>query len=320
MEGPLILDVPRAGPSDPAKLRWGIVSTVKASMAQVARFLAHHLDLGASRIHIHLDAPDPAMADRLAHPRVHFTQCDAAYWAGKPDRARDTHQMRQGFNASRVYKMTQLHWLAHFDVDEFLLPAAPVADLLAAADRAAPFVNVPLVEMMQADGATHWFKRQVHGTVKREIFPTYGAYVPGGFLSTLSPKIIVRTGLANPIRLGIHAVRHKGRIARNGIEIPDLALGHAHAPDFETFQRHLAYRLDKGSYHNRKGRDNPLGLLIRALMDDPDRDALRAFHAELSQATPQRRALLARHDKLIGADLDLDTKVARHFGPLEPAA
>ncbi|MEQ3711657.1 MAG: hypothetical protein ABNH38_16950 [Tateyamaria sp.] len=79
----------------------------------------------------------------------------------------------------------------------------------------------------------------------------------------------------------------------------------------------MAYRLEKGSYHNRKGKRNKLGNLIRVLMDDPDPDALRAFHTELCSAAPERLDVLAAHDMLITRTLDLDTKVARYFGKLE---
>ena len=312
----LIIPVPQPVQTDPGKLRWGIVSTVKGSARQIARFIAHHLDLGAHRLHIHLDVPDSALAQRLSHPKVRFTQCDDTYWQGKPERARSTHQMRQIFNATRTYRMCALDWLAHIDVDEFLLPPDSMTDLLAAADAQAPYVSVIPSEMMHSTGDTQYFKRPAHGSIKRRIYPTFGAHVPGGFVSTQSPKLIARTGLQD-IRQGIHALRLQGRIVRGGTTIPGLELGHAHAPDFETFQRHLAYRLEKGSYHDRKGHLNPLGHLIRVLMDDPDPNALRAFHSELCAATPERLDLLAAHGMLITRHLDLDAKVARFFGTLE---
>ena len=312
----LIIPVPQPVQTDPDQLRWGIVSTVKGSLHQVARFIAYHLDLGAQRIHIHLDVPDAALAERLAHPKVRFTQCDEQYWAGKPNRARETHQMRQVFNATRVYRICKLDWLAHIDVDEFLLPAAPLPELLAQADPHAPFVAIVPSEMMDSTGEPHHFKRPCHGTIKRKIYPTYGEHVPGGFISTQSPKLIARTGLPD-IRQGIHALRLHGRIVRGGTKIDGLELGHAHAPDFDTFQRHLAYRLEKGSYHDRKGHLNPLGHLIRVLMDDPDPNALRAFHSEICAATPERLDLLAAHGMLITHELNLDAKVGRFFGRLE---
>jgi hypothetical protein len=312
----LIVPVPQPVQTDPDKLRWGIVSTVKGSLTQIARFVAYHLDLGANRIHVHLDVPDHALADRLFHPKVRFIQCDDAYWQGKPNRARSTHQMRQVYNATRIYRISQLDWLAHIDVDEVLMPPAPLPELLARVNPNAPFVSMIPSEMLDATGDPHHFKRPVVGALKRKIYPTYGAHVPGGFIGTQSPKLIARTGL-DDIRQGIHALRLQGKVVRGGARIEGLELGHAHAPDFETFQRHMAYRLARGSYHDRKGHINPLGHLIRVLMDDPEPEALRAFHHEMCSASPQRLDLLAAHDMLITRHLDLDAKVTRFFGNLK---
>ncbi|MEO0380831.1 MAG: glycosyltransferase family 2 protein [Pseudomonadota bacterium] len=312
----LILPVPQPIQTDPDKLRWGIVSTVKGSLQQIARFAAYHLDLGANRIHIHLDVPDQWVAERLSHHKIRFTQCDDAYWAGKPNRARTTHQMRQVYNATRIYRISKLDWLAHIDLDEVMLPAVRMSDALAQVDPHAAFVAMLPAEMLDGASDPHHFKRAVHGTVKRRIYPTYGAHISGGFISTQSPKVIARTGLEN-VRLGIHALRQNGQVVRGGAQIDGLDLGHAHAPNFETFQRHMAYRLDKGSYHDRKGKLNRLGHLIRALMDDPDPEALRDFHREMCSSAPERLDLMAAHDMLITRHLELDAKVARYFGKLE---
>ncbi|WP_299687144.1 glycosyltransferase family 2 protein [uncultured Tateyamaria sp.] len=301
---------------DAATLRWGIVTTVKAPLLQIARFSAYHLDLGVHRMHIHLDTPDPAIAARLAHPRIQFIQCDATYWQDRPDRTTSTHQMRQIYNASRVYRATSLDWLAHIDVDEFILAPGPLPDLLARVSADDTHVNLSPVEMMDTQGDPHHFKRYARASKRRVIYPTFGEYIKGGFLSTTSPKVFARTGLQN-VSLGIHALRHFGNKVWSGASLPGLELGHAHAPDFETFRRHMTYRLDKGSYHNRKGKMNPIGLLIRTLLEDPDPDALRALHRELSSPTPDRLERLNDAGLLRTETLNLDAKVAQHFGTLE---
>lgn len=316
MNGGPTLPVPQPVQSDPGKLRWGIVSTVKAPLRKVAEFVAYHLDLGAHRIHIHLDVPDPALAERLSHPRVRFTQCDETYWAGKPERARSTHQMRQAFNATRVYRIIQLDWLAHIDVDEFILTRSPMPDLLAAVDPGRAHVAMQPVEMMDSPGDLHHFKRYASAEERAILYPQFGPYIRGGFIGTASPKVIARRGLAD-IRFGIHALRLHGDIVPGAASLPGVELGHAHAPDFDTFRRHMAYRLEKGSYHDRTDQPNPKGHLIRSLMADPDPNALRAFHTELCVATPERLDLLAAHDMLRTERLDLDAKVARFFGKLE---
>lgn len=306
--------MPQPVETDPLRLRWGIVSTVKAPVDQIARFLAYHLDLGAHRIVVHLDVPDPKIAQTLAHARVRFVQCDAAYWEGRTERTTATHQMRQLYNASRVYRSTRLDWLAHIDVDEFLLPPRRIPDLLATAPGDVTHINIPPVEMMACNGDPYHFKRMTKKQLRRVIFPEFGAYASGGFIGTKSPKCFARVGL-DGVKLGIHALRHRGGALQSGIELQGFELGHAHAPDYETFLRHMAYRLDKGSYHDRHGTPNKKGHLIRALMAEGD-DALRAFFEELSAPTAKRLDLLRQHGKLRSETLDLDTKVARHFGEM----
>ncbi|WP_299597415.1 glycosyltransferase family 2 protein [uncultured Tateyamaria sp.] len=313
--GPQI-PVPQPVQTDPAKLRWGIVSTVKAPLRKIAEFIAFHLDLGAQRIRIHLDVPDPSIAERLAHPRVRFTQCDDRYWQGKPSRARATHQRRQMFNAARTYRVSQLDWLIHIDVDEFILSPHPLAELLAAVEPDASHIELQPVEMMEGSLDPHHFKRPASKTIRRTIYPVFGEHIPGGFIGTRSPKIAARTGLPN-VRLGIHALHHAGQPVPGAALLPGVELGHAHAPDFKTFERHLAYRLSKGSYHDRNGETNLRGHLFRALMDDPEPDALRAFHTELCVPTSERIALLKEHGLLRVEALNLDAKVERFFGNLE---
>lgn len=310
------LAVPQPVQTDPAKLRWGIVSTVKAPLRKIAEFAAYHLALGAHRIHLHLDSPDPHVAQRLAHPRLRFYQCDESYWQGAPKPAREGHQMRQAYNATRIYRISKLDWLAHIDVDEFLLPHAPMSQVLAEVSAQTTHLQVHHIEMMAGDGDPFYFKRR--GSVKKlqKIFPTFGEHVEGGFISTLSPKVIARTGLSG-IRLGIHALIHHGETVTSGAPTKAIDLGHAHAPDWETFKAHIDYRLTFGSYRHRKNRFNALGGLIEALSNDPDPNALRAFHTELCVPTPERLDLLAAHDMLVKWELNLTEKVKRFFGDLE---
>ncbi len=67
--------------------KWGLVSTIKAPCRDILNFAAHHLDIGAHRLHIFLDADAPAARAALeAHPRCHVTLCDDAYWAARRKR------------------------------------------------------------------------------------------------------------------------------------------------------------------------------------------------------------------------------------------
>lgn len=107
-------------------MRWGIVSTVKAPLEQILDFAAWHLDMGAHRLFLYLDDPDPeAISVLKAHPKIRVTACDASYWAKKAQRPAK-HQARQSLNARDAFnRNTQVDWLAHIDVDELLHPVKP---------------------------------------------------------------------------------------------------------------------------------------------------------------------------------------------------
>ncbi len=313
--------------TDPDVLRWGTVSTVKAPLRQIARFIAYHLDAGAARMDIFLDVPDADIARRLAHPKVRFHQCDDAFWADKPDKARESHQLRQASNASQAYSGSDLDWLAHIDVDEYILTDQPLAGHLSSLPADVAFARLQPVELMASDdtlddpwtGPAH-FKRTRKAAKRRktdliEIYPTFGAYVPEGFISYTGGKNIVRTGF-NRIRLGIHAMMQAGFKVSNGKVLDQVHIGHAHAPDWETFQRHFEFRMSHGSYRKKTNGNMILNDVLNVLIAEEGADGLRRFYDEMCRATPTRLELLRRHDMLVTAALDLDRKVAQIYGPL----
>ena len=56
-------------------------------MRDVLGFVAYHLERGAHRISIYLDAPDDATFAALkSHSKVRVTQTDTAYWDKKGGR------------------------------------------------------------------------------------------------------------------------------------------------------------------------------------------------------------------------------------------
>lgn len=303
---------------------WGIVSTIRAPARAILDFAAHHLDLGAHRLILHLDEDCPEARAALAgHPRCKVILCDAAYWAGR--KRPEAHQARQSFNATRAYRRNPgVDWLAHVDVDEFLWPARPIADQLAALPAEAPTARVrPIEALAPVDAAPGlWFKgcavqaRQRDAQTAR-IYPTYGAYLNGGFLSHAFGKIFVRTGLEG-VKLRIHnAFGPDGAKIANDHDLDHTLLCHLHAPTWEDWQRAYRYRLAHGSYRAELKGNGTAGITMNALFSAIEADggevALRAFYDEVCTATPELRARLEAEGHLHHADLDLDAKRARHF-------
>ncbi|WP_425046182.1 glycosyltransferase family 2 protein [Primorskyibacter sp. S87] len=307
--------------------RWGVVSTIRAPLADIARFAAHHLDLGADSIRIFLDAPDPLVEQFFrSHPRVRITVCDVNYWKGKPARAQDSHQMRQAFNATRAYRQSDLPWLAHLDVDEFLLPARPVTEILADCPPEAEFMQMRPAEQLAQDrpnGLTH-FKLTRHTAghppeVLSRIYPTFGEFVPEGFFSYNCFKNIARTGLQG-IRFGIHAMWREGKKLSTGQISEEIRVGHAHAPSWAQFRQHMTFRVTKGAYRRRPNEPMRLADVLATIQSEEGEPGLRRFYEEMMCATPDLIEQLAKHDMLLGVELDLDETVSKWFGKLPEAA
>lgn len=323
----ITLPVPAGSIPEPGQLRWGVVATVKAPLQTIARFVAWHLDIGASEIHLYLDAPNRQLVRFFSsHPAIRLTRCNERYWRNKPEKARSVHQLRQAFNASRAYRKAKVHWLAHIDVDEFILTDRPVHRLLGKAPADSAFVQMPPAEMLaqpdpwQGDSHFKLTAREagLRKTQLEQVYPDYGTYVPQGFIGYNCGKNFARTGIPG-VRLGIHSLSMNGAAVDNGMVLPGLHIGHAHAPSWEIFRRHFEFRMSRGSY--RKTPEAPMRLrdVIDLVMDEDGEDGLRHFFASMCEATPGLLQRLSAHNMLLTRRLDLDEKVSRHFGPLPKA-
>ncbi|MBZ8119621.1 glycosyltransferase family 2 protein [Roseovarius sp. LXJ103] len=306
--------------------KWGLVSTIKAPCRDILNFAAHHLDLGAHRLHIYLDVDAPeARAALEAHPRCHVTLCDDAYWAQRRKRP-EKHQGRQSLNATRAYRRRPgVDWLGHIDVDEFLIPTRTLAEALADVPGGNLTARVRPVEALAPDpndpGGPLYFKSchirpKLRGPETEVIYPTFGAHLSGGFLSHVSGKIFVRTG-AEDLKLRIHNAFVNNVQIENSHTLPQTLLAHMHAPSWERWLEAYRYRLAQGSYRAElKGAaaaGTPMNTLFSMIEAEGGETALHAFYDEVCTATPALRERLAAHGHLHQIDLDLDAKRSTHF-------
>ena len=293
------------------KLRWGLVSTVKASEDQVLAFVAHHLSLGASRIWLYFDDPDDPAFDRVAKlPRVTATRCTDKYWDLRG--GRDTrHQTRQTRNTRDALRMCKLDWLGHIDVDEFLHAPRPVADILAEVPAETPaLVMEPFDAMHDPDLPDDIFTARhfrgplgrAHRALHPMIFGPAAPIIPGGNLGHTIGKSFSRPGVKG-LALRIHLVAvNKVRLTETFN--PELRLLHFHAQDPAAWRAALPFRLDLGAYHWPKDK------LLHDYLANATDEAIGDFYQAVQTLTPEKVALLEAHGRLITADLGLRSKVA----------
>ncbi|WP_170759635.1 glycosyltransferase family 2 protein [Ruegeria lacuscaerulensis] len=302
---------------------WGIVSTVRGSALDILRFAAYHLDLGVDRMHLYLDEPNPKAFNTLnRHPKIEVRNCDDGFWANRKRERPEKHQTRQTANATFTYRKTDLDWLVHIDVDEFLWSERPIVQHLAEVPDHIPVVRVRPIEAMA--GGADLYKAYIPASQNREaivqaVYQNYGAFVKCGFLSHVQGKVFARTGLPR-ISYRIHSLFQNGERLPRKAELSGVDLCHRHAPDWEHWRAHFQFRLERGSYQAGMSPNVPRELggmnmneLLSWIEAEEGTAGLRAFFNEMSGSTPDVRARLEQHGMIRHRPLDLDQKLRKHF-------
>ncbi|MDT8854544.1 glycosyltransferase family 2 protein [Paracoccaceae bacterium Fryx2] len=292
---------------------WGLCTTVKAPAEQVLAFVAHHLGLGAARLWLYFDDPeDPAAGALAGLDRVTVIRCDADWWKG--DRP-EAHQNRQGRNMKRTWRAARLPWVGHIDVDEFLLPDAPIARALAAVPGDQPQVRLAPWEALHDPAlpddiftARH-FRAQMGGAAQAanriRVFGPYAPLLPSGMLSHSAGKCFFRTGVPG-LQPRLHGAFIAGQRLDGGDFHPGIALLHFHAEDPARWKHRLQFRLTRGAY-----KFNPA---LQAHLAAADAGGIDAFFDRVQTPSPECLALLGRLGLLRTTRLGLREKVAALTG------
>lgn len=306
-----------------ARTGWGVVATIKAPARDVLRFAAHYLEAGAARLHIYLDAPNPEATEHLQqHPRIRVITCGEWYWKRRGKARPTSHRTRQGINATHAYRKAETAWLAHVDVDEFLWSERPLDDLLSEIPADVLKVMVRPIECLSAREGL--YKAAISGNAEgdrliHQIYPEYGSFLKGGFMSHVKGKCIARTGLPD-IRFRIHDIRQAGNKTQNKGVLDQADLCHHHSESWEHWRTQFDYRLKQGSYRSElppNTRQLFGGLskheLLTAILAEQGEDGLRAFYDEVTAAAPDVFRRLTQHGLVRERPLALDQKLRKHF-------
>ncbi len=305
---------------------WGIVSTIKASTKDILSFAAYHLSLGATHLYIYLDDCNEQTWEWLeAHPQITAIKTDDAYWNQLGKKRPQKHQVRQTRNATHCYTSSpQVDWLAHIDVDEFLVFNETIEEKLNTTSanvlRVAPFES--LCSEDQSQNQIYCKAKLPNGpegdALAQEIYPMFGAFFKSAFVSHTAGKILVRTGLPD-IEIRIHRAFDHDKNAIKDEDLPEAELCHLHIQSWEKWLKIMTFRLSKGSYRaeleqsikagsGRMSRHNLFSALTAENNDD-----LRAFFEEVCLATPELLNKLKTHGLLRAYNLNLNAHMAKHF-------
>ncbi|MGH1578329.1 glycosyltransferase family 2 protein [Planktotalea sp.] len=297
-------------PAVPMDHSWGVVSTIKAPVEKITPFIDHHLGLGAKQLTLYLDAPLPqSELAKLAHPKVELINCNSAFWQTVDKPRFEKHQQRQAFNATHAYRKAKTAWLAHIDGDEYIYSANDVADSLRGAPSDIDALIMPPAEEIATKPGAHtllfrrtYFDAQCEKQVLGALYPTFGDYLRSGFISHTIGKSIARTGRSD-LRFGVHMLKRDGVEIKNTKRVETLTVLHRHAPDWESFQEHLAFRLSKGSYRDRGQSRLGLGDIIDLLREEHGDAGPRKLFDEVCAYRREVVETLEQHGMLIRTTL-----------------
>lgn len=303
---------------------WGLSATIRAPAPDIVRFAAYHLEQGAHRLYLYLDAANPvAYAHLKAHPKVRVQICDQAHWKKLGKKRPNRHQVRQSYNATHAYnRRAEVDWLIHMDVDEFLVSERSIAESLG--DLGPGQMSARVRPMEKLGDSENAFKAFIpSGAARRatveQIYPTFGRYIRGGFLSHLAGKLFVRTGLPN-MKLQIHNAFQNDATLPKAVELGSMDLAHCHAPTWDAWRAAFDDRLKRGSYRAElpaaaPAQEGSMSLhdLFSRLYTDAGDAGLRQFYDEVIGDSPDLRARLGAHDLLRLVDLGLERVVQKHF-------
>ncbi|WP_022704610.1 glycosyltransferase family 2 protein [Pseudorhodobacter ferrugineus] len=291
--------------------QWGICTTVKAPLEQVQAFAAYHLNLGAAHIWLHFDDPDDPAANHFTHPQITTTLCSHAYWMGLIGKRPERHQNRQGRNMQRVYQTEALPWIAHIDVDEYILPNTDIPTALAALPpdqsmlRMAPYEALHDPSLPDDIFTATQFRAALNGqrneAARSRAFGPYAPLLTSGVLSHSAGKCFFRTGLSR-FEPRLHGAFRAGTRVPGGEFHPNIALLHFHAQDPARWRDRLHFRLTRGAYQYNPALQD---WLIAASDTEID-----AFYVGTQTATPDTLHKLRAENALLTATLNLRQTIA----------
>lgn len=225
---------------------WDVVCTVKAPKEQVESFVSHYLALGASRIFLWYD--DPAFSYSFDDARVQVMTASPEQLANRP-RDIETRQIR---NATTSARESQSQWILHCDIDEFLDPNRPMAEILAETPPECLSIVIRTIEPVYREVprthadilAADLFKMPGRPENTRRFWAAaYGdvaAFSDEGFWAHRVGKSISRLSVLERFnKLPLHRFFRAKGDAVGVVKASDMFLRHFDALDFEAWlQKH----------------------------------------------------------------------------------
>ncbi|MBD3786135.1 MAG: glycosyltransferase family 2 protein [Sphingomonadales bacterium] len=205
--------VPRPDEGPVPGARWGVVATMDEPAPLAAAWVAHHLTIGASEVHVVFDRPNPEAEALLAGiPGVILRRSGDDGWErGWKQKRPARHQGRQKYNATKALADTKCDWIIHCDADEYVRLARPLDWELAKTGAGKAWLRLEVEERVWLDPAMGGDIFQGAFRTRWDMFdlmavglygPERAAYLNRGVSGHVAGKPCVRAGCGHVI--GVH--------------------------------------------------------------------------------------------------------------------
>lgn len=296
---------------------WAIVTIAREPPEVIRRFVAWHLDQGASRIVIHFDDPDDPCIAMVAHlPQVEPVRCTPEFWDSLGI-SRQKRRMNFIQNAVRKhgYDRAGESWVLPLDADELMLagPGRSISRLLGDApedDRVIQVRPAEVVSVADGDGYDA-FRVPMNRDECRQIYGDFWQFMVRnqGLAGHNAGKSFVRTGLA-PFRMRPHWIEAPGgeRIIDRVLDRNDgFYLLHYVDSGYDDWRRKLEYRVRLKGYRPR------LRERLGQVLERGDEADIRRHYGLMHSFDAQQTETARQLGLLFEPRLAFDPIVARYF-------
>lgn len=295
---------------------WSVFSQVKEAKPVLNRFVDHHLNMGASYVHLFFDDPDdPSFAHFSNQPGVIAQRCTPEYWADMNRRRPPFVERRQILNGKRAYEQCLTDWQAHLDADELIVgPDKALGSMLSQIPTGYQTAHLRPIEPMQSHTYSDVpFRLPVVHLKFRARLHIYGSnlqHFKSGVFGHYQGKSILRTGLIGWGH-GIHFPRPPEAVTNVIHRMTDVRVAHMHCENREVWAQRTLNKIRHQQYNMRTGSFSfPLPCLetetpIDHIPDDTLRGELLSHFDSLNVLSTDLQQKLEHYDLLEFHDVEV---------------
>jgi hypothetical protein len=306
-------------------MTFATVTTSLPNDVAIHSFVAHHLQLGAKELFLFVDDPDANLTTLCNNPdgKVKLFYCTDHYWRTYHGIAKpEDHRRRQVLNANLALALSTADFIAHIDIDEFILSHRPIQEVLASLPFQCNGLRLLPAEAIYSEvprtygqAFSNLFKRRLNddksgNRILSELHGSEASLLEKGLQGHNVGKVIVRK--RDTLKLNLHFASHHNKklsyAFSDSVELLHFVF-QGPADWLDKYARRLAssrYAFEKPTRQKQ----------WRSVVEAASRgvDELWSLYTNLNIYDADRIRSLERHGLLVRHELDLPAKAQAILG------